>query len=306
MRSHSEAHPLACNIMIDYSSVPGSRVLPFEFSLDLNKSVLEPGPGQRQRFCYHVRAMGSDEFCYVNLSYFMIGLCEDVCADQLGEITVTRNGMPEMVVLGDNVKLISSDAPDANTGCSGLKFCFPLDKKNGEMDVSFELTRPYRIGAQPVCVYGSGVSETCCRCAGPCAASTRAARASRTSAPASACRLPLHLRPRRRGDRLVLRRAVLLRSIAAARPPALSGCTFLVTQMMCVSVPITFTAGCPRRRRRHRMPGCPLRASARGNQVGPSGGNPAFGRPRRKPPGTALKRNARRRNPVDGICRTIV
>jgi hypothetical protein len=243
MRSHSEAHPLACNIMIDYSSVPGSRVLPFEFSLDLNNSVLEPGPGQRQRFCYHVRAMGSDEFCYVNLSYFMIGLCEDVCADQLGEITVTRNGMPEMVVLGDNVKLISSDAPDANTGCSGLKFCFPLDKKNGEMDVSFELTRPYRIGAQPVCVYGSGVSRNVLSLCGPvCRIDESCARVAHQRARVS---VPITLTPYVRVGEATAWccGAPSFCSIAAARPPRpCQGCTFLVTQMMCVSVPITFTA----------------------------------------------------------------
>jgi hypothetical protein len=67
----------------------------------------------------------------------MIGLCEDINCDHLSAITVTRDGIREPVVFGENVTLIKPDAPDPNTGCSGLKFHFPLDKVHGEMDVSF-------------------------------------------------------------------------------------------------------------------------------------------------------------------------
>ena len=113
MKKNPPADRPACNITVDYSSVPGSRILPFEFSLNLMDSVLEPAPGQRQRFCYHVRAMGSDEFCYANLSYFIIGLCEEIDEDLLGSITVIRNNMPETVILGENVTLIRPDTVTA-------------------------------------------------------------------------------------------------------------------------------------------------------------------------------------------------
>lgn len=167
MTNQPQAERLACNIEIDYSSVPGSRILPYQFSLNLRDSELEPAPGHRQRFSYHVKATGTDEFCFVNLSYFMVGLCEDIDKEQLGEITVTRNGFRETVIFGENVTLCSADAPDPNTGCSGLKFHFPLDKVHGVMDVSFELTNAYRVGPEPVCVYGGGVSRNVLSLCGP-------------------------------------------------------------------------------------------------------------------------------------------
>lgn len=243
MTKHPQAPQMACNIAIDYSSVPGSRILPFEFSLDLNNSVLEPGPGQRQKFCYHVRAMGgSDDFRYVNLSYFMIGLCDDITQDQLGEICVVKNGIPEMVVLGENVRLVTPDCPDPNTGCSGLKFQFSLDHVRGEMDVCFELCRPYRVGSQPVCVYGSGVARNVLSLCGPvCRIDENCVRTAHQRARVT---VPITLTPYVRvGEASAwCCGAPVFCAVGSRQIPPCSSCTFLVTQMMCVSVPITFTA----------------------------------------------------------------
>jgi hypothetical protein len=238
MYSHISQDRLACNIVIDYSSVPGSRILPLEFSLNLEDSVLEPAPGQRQRFSYHIRAMGSEEFCYVNLSYFMIGMCEDIDESQLGAISVTRNGIPEKVIPGENVTLATSDAPDHNTGCSGLKFHFPLDKVHGEMDVSFELTTAYRDGPRSVCVYGCGVSRNVLSLCGPsCRMDENCARIAHQRTRVS---VPITLAPYVHvGDA-----TTWCCGAPVFRPSNCKEdthhCTFVVSQMMCVSVPITF------------------------------------------------------------------
>ena len=242
MTNTPPAERFSCNIVIDYASVPGSRILPYEFSLNLADSVLEPAPGQRQRFSYHVRANGSDEFRHVNLSYFIIGLCEEIDIDQLGEITVTRNGMPEQVILGENVTLIPEDNPDSNTGCSGLKFHFPLDKVHGEMDVRFDLTTAYRVGAQSVCVYGCGVSRNVLSLCGPtCRMDENCARIAHQRARVS---VPITLAPYVR----VGEATTWCCGAPAFQPvcdcdrhePDCRQCTFIVSQMMCVSVPITF------------------------------------------------------------------
>ena len=240
MTDQMQAEKLSCNISVDYATVPGSRILPFEFSLDLKDSVLEPAPGQRQRFGYHIRATGSEEFCYVNLSYFMIGLCEDIDCEHLGAITVTRNGLREPVIFGENVTLVKPDAPDPNTGCSGLKFHFPLDKVHGEMDVSFELTQAFRVGPEPLCVYGSGVARNVLSLCGPsCRLDENCSRIAHQQARVS---VPIRLAPYVR-----VGEASTWCCGAPAFHPACdrSGhdrhhCAFIVSQMMCVSVPITF------------------------------------------------------------------
>ena len=241
MTNHPEASRLACNITVDYSSVPGSRILPFEFSLNLMDSVLEPAPGQRQRFSYHIRAMGSEEFCYANLSYFIIGLCQEITENQLGAITVTRNGIPETVILGENVTLIRPDCPDPNTGCAGLKFHFSLDKVRGEMDVSFELTRAYRVGPEPLCAYGGGVSRNVLSLCGPsCCMDENCSRIAHQRARVS---VPITLAPYVHvGDATTwCCGAPAFHPVCERNDHDCHKCTFIVSQMMCVSVPITFS-----------------------------------------------------------------
>jgi len=167
----------------------------------------------------------------------MIGLCKDITEDQLEKITVKRNGMPETVILGENVKLLPPDAPDHNTGCSGLKFHFSLDKAFGEMDVSFELTSCYRVGPAPVCVYGGGVSRNVLSLCGPvCRMDENCSRIVTQRAQVS---VPISLVPYVR----VGEASTWCCGAPAFQPVADKEnhrCTFFVSQMMCVSVPITF------------------------------------------------------------------
>lgn len=240
MTKQSQAAQLACNIVVDYSSVPGSRVLPFEFSLNLTDSVLEPAPGQRQRFSYHVRGMGSSEFDHVNLSYFIIGMCESITPEDLGAIHVTRNGAVEEVTLGENVLFCPCDSPDPGTGCSGLKFQFSLDKQHGEMDISFELIRAYRVGPRPLCVYGSGVARNVLSLCGPvCRFDEKCARIAHQHARVS---VPITVIPYVRVGEVSTLCSGAPEIRPADNPEDVPGCTFVVTQTMCVSVPLTFLA----------------------------------------------------------------
>lgn len=150
----------ACNLEIDYSTVPGERILPFQISLNLTDSVLEPSIGENQRFCYDIVAVGRDSSVYADLSHLVFGICDKIPAEEIVNITVTINDVAQDVVFGEggNVELRSVDKPDPPTGCPGLKFDFPLDKVYGVMHICFELTVPRQVAANDVCLFGGGVT----------------------------------------------------------------------------------------------------------------------------------------------------
>lgn len=97
-----------CNTQIDYSQVmAGDRIIPFVLTLDLANSVLNPGPGENQRFCYIVTGTGADEPQFADLSHLVLGICEQITEDQIVNITVTIDGVPQEVTFGEggNVEL---------------------------------------------------------------------------------------------------------------------------------------------------------------------------------------------------------
>ena len=136
----AQQQQLPCELEIDYSQVLTDPILPFTIRLNLATSILEPAPGQNQRFCYQVEGIGEDTSEYADLSHIVFGICSQIPLDLLENITVVRNGVPEEVIIGDNVELRTEGNPDPPTGCLGLKFDFGLDKVNGVMDICFELT----------------------------------------------------------------------------------------------------------------------------------------------------------------------
>lgn len=150
----------ACNLEIDYSTVPSERILPFQISLNLTDSILEPSVGENQRFCYDVLAVGKDSSAYADLSHLVFGICDEIPVEEIVNITVAINAAAQDVVLGEggNVELRSADKPDPPTGCPGLKFDFPLDKVYGSMHICFELTVPRQVTAIDVCLFGGGVT----------------------------------------------------------------------------------------------------------------------------------------------------
>jgi len=160
---------LDCNTIIDYSQVIGNKILPFTIQLDLTQSNLNPAAGENQRFCYIVTGIGTDTSQYANLSHLVLGICDQIPQNQIVNITVTINGVEQIVVFGEggNVELRTPDQPDPPTGCPGLKFNFGLNKVTGVMNFCFELTTVYPVGSSPVCLFGGGTTAKGLSICGP-------------------------------------------------------------------------------------------------------------------------------------------
>lgn len=156
-----------CVDSVDYSQVQGERILPFVFTLNLEDSVLSPGPGQKQRFCYDVEGVGEDNSEFADLSHFLLGICDTITEEDLSDVTVVIDGVPQAVKIGENVEIKTAEHPDNPTGCAGLKFDFPLDKVDGEMEVCFSLNRVFAVGPVNVCVFGGNVTATGLSICGP-------------------------------------------------------------------------------------------------------------------------------------------
>lgn len=161
------AEKVMCVNSVDYSQVEGERILPFRFTLNLEESVLYPGAGQKQKFCYEVEGVGQDTSRYADLSHFLFGICETITKEDIAEITVVVDGVPQKVVWGDNVEIKTVDKPDNPTGCSGLKFDFPLNKVDGIMQVCISLNKVYAVGGMNVCVFGGNTTATGLMICGP-------------------------------------------------------------------------------------------------------------------------------------------
>ncbi len=159
----------ACNLEIDYSTSPGERILPFQISLNLIDSILTPSAGENQRFCYDVVAVGEDRSLYADLSHLVLGICDEIPTDEIVNITVIINGVAQEVVFGEggNVELRTADRPDPPTGCTGLKFDFPLDKIYGTMRICFELTTAREVAGIDLCLFGGSTTAEGLKICGP-------------------------------------------------------------------------------------------------------------------------------------------
>ena len=159
----------ACNLEVDYSTVPGERVLPFRIFLNLTDSILDPAAGENQRFCYDVVAVGEDTSLFADLSHLVLGICDEIPAEEIVNITVSINGVAQDVVFGEggNVELRTADKPDPPTGCPGLKFDFPLDKVYGTMQICFELTEAREVAGINVCLFGGNTTAQGLQICGP-------------------------------------------------------------------------------------------------------------------------------------------
>lgn len=167
--SCNQARSSACNLEIDYSTIPGDRILPFQVSLNLIDSNLDPAVGENQRFCYDVVAVGEDIPLFADLSHLVLGICDEIPVDQIVNISVIINDVPQDVVFGDggNVQLRTADRPDPPTGCPGLKFDFPLDKVYGTMRICFELTAARKVAEIDVCLFSGNTTAEGLQICGP-------------------------------------------------------------------------------------------------------------------------------------------
>lgn len=235
-----------CNTQIDYSQIViGERILPYVFELDLALSILNPAPGQNQRFCYRVTGVGEDISTFVTLSHWVLSLCPEITLDQITNVEVTIGGVPQEVIIGDNVELFIPPDTDPTTGCSGLKFDFSVGKVLNEPGsiglFCFELTTPYPVGAVTVCVKG-GVDTTSSAleiCGPVCNGEKCCVTASQL---VNVC-VPITITPH----------VCVGPTSTFCCGPAIVGttpcggipggtCTFTVSQLICVEVPVGFSA----------------------------------------------------------------
>lgn len=156
-----------CSEMVDYSKVMGDRMLPFIFVLNEADSVLNPSEGQHQKFCYDIAGVGQDAPQFADLSHFLLGICKDIKQEDIVSVTVVIDGEEQEVIWGENVEIKTEEKPDPPTGCVGIKFDFPLNKVDGEMQVCITLAQTYGIGPVNVCVFGGNTTATGLTICGP-------------------------------------------------------------------------------------------------------------------------------------------
>lgn len=234
-----------CDLEIDYSDIEiDGRILPFAIELDTDSSILEPVPGQNQRFCYHIEGIGEDDSDFIDLSHIVFGICPQLIQSQITNITVARDGETETVTFPGNVELKTPDNPDPPTGCPGLKFNFGLDKVAGIMDVCFELTTPLAIGPIQVCLFGGNRTANQLSICGPICQNLVETCDTTVSLPMRVC-VPVTVTPFANagvtttyccGD------PVITPGPAACTGTQNGSCSFTITQNICVEVPIEIGA----------------------------------------------------------------
>ena len=233
----------SCNNQIDYSKIMGDRVLPFVFTLNLEDSILYPEEGEYQTFCYDIEGVGQDTSTYADLSHFLLGICDEIQADDILEITVVRNGQQQTVIWGENVEIKTPEKPDNPTGCTGLKFDFSLDKVDGTMEVCIVLAEPYSIGPVNVCIFGGNTTATglmicgpVCGGAEPCDSVFYQKETVCVPVTVTPFANPGTIRTTCCGDPIVRT------GTDSACQGSRTSCSFTITQSLCIEIPISFGA----------------------------------------------------------------
>lgn len=232
-----------CATTIDYASVPGDPILPFEFTIDPS-SILYPAPGQNQQFIYTVTGHGEDTSDYADLSHFLLVICSDITEEMLQNVTVTIDGVPQNVIIGTNVEILPPDHPDNQTGCPGLKFDFGLNKVSGAMVVSFELSITHPIGPVTVCVYGGQTTQNNLPICGPVCGEVETTCPAVGYQRASVC-VPVTITPFANvGDATTYccGSPVITDGLSVCAGETRGTCTFTITQEICIAVPVVFGA----------------------------------------------------------------
>ena len=231
----------ACNYQIDYSLIPGERILPFIVSLNLEESVFYPEEGEYQKFCYDIIGVGQDTSQYADLSHFLFGICSSITEEEIAEITVSINGDPQTIIWGENVEIKTSEQPDPPTGCVGLKFDFPLNKVLGIMKVCIWLRTPYPVGPVNVCMYGGGMTASGLKICGPSCSEDDSC--DRIFYQKETVCVPVKVTP--------FANPGVAKAVCCGEPIVRPGgecsgnqtsCTFTITQNLCIEIPISFGA----------------------------------------------------------------
>lgn len=223
-----------CPLVADYTDTQ----IPVTVALDEDNSILNPGPGELQTFCYIVTQVEEP----IALSHWLLGICPDITLEDLGEVTVFINGEEQEVILGENIQIRTEENPDPPTGCVGLKFDFGLEEAGDVMTVCFELLTTYQIGPNNVCLSAGGETETGLTVCGPICGTIEECETT-VFQEIGVC-VPITVTPS------AIVGAINVTCCGEAEvsdtedcgtngPPS---CTFYVTQNLCVEVPIRFSA----------------------------------------------------------------
>ncbi len=232
-----------CNNTIDYSAVLiGEQILPFTFELDPDLSILNPEPGENQRFCYRVTGVGADNSTFVDLSHWVLSLCANITREQITNIEVTIGGIPQ-IITDENVELFIPPNADPTTGCPGLKFNFAVSKVlNGPGSTGlfcFELTTLFPIGPVNVCVKGGDLASSALAICGPVCNEVCEVLASQLI---NVC-VPITITPEVCvGPTSTFCCAPAVVGITPCGGIPGGTCTFTVSQLLCVEVPVNFKA----------------------------------------------------------------
>lgn len=230
-----------CSATVDYSKVSGERILPFVFTLNEADSVLEPKDGENQKFCYDVSGVGQDTSQYADLSHFLLGICKEIKQEDIVAVTVVIDGVPKEVVWGDNVEIKTEEKPDPPTGCAGIKFDFPLDKVDGEMQVCITLAKSYAIGPVNVCVFGGNVKADGLMICGPVCGDLPSCES--TFYQTETVCVPVTVTPFATSKSATARccgRTVVTKQDKC--PTGKKSCTFTITQPLCIEISLEFGA----------------------------------------------------------------
>jgi len=201
-----------------------------------------PGPGDNQTFCYTVTQVDEP----IALSHWLLGICPTITLEDIVEVTVTINGVPQTVILDPddpdvNVEIRTIENPDPTTGCVGLKFDFGLEEAGDVMTVCFELTTTYPIGPNVVCIKGGQVTENALSVCGPVCGITEVCETT-VFQNIGVC-VPVTITPFAEVGPIDITccgtATVSNVPCPIGAPPS---CTFYVRQTICAEVPISFSA----------------------------------------------------------------
>lgn len=243
---------LSCATKIDYSAVPtGGKKLPFTIELDLINSVLTPTPGEKQKFCYVVTGVGKNLADFADLSHFLFSICSTITEEDISGIQVFIDGQEQNVNFkeGGNVEIKTPSKPDEPTGCSGLKFDFPVSKEykssGSQLSLCFELKSLYSMGEMTVCLFGGNTATHALAICGPtCSAPPVPSDCEVTAFQRVGVCVPVTVIPYAYpGDvTTICCGNPLITPYIGSCPGMVTECTFTVTQNVCITVPLTFGA----------------------------------------------------------------
>lgn len=153
---------------VDYSLVEGNPILSFLIVLDETESILDPKPGERQRFCYSVSGVGWDDPLYADLEELAFLFDGAVPKDQFANLYVTVDELDQNLLFGDDGHIAWEDQTnDIEVLGSILRLWFELGKVDGEMDLGFELTEPRPLGSVFIRLTGGGANRQDLAICGP-------------------------------------------------------------------------------------------------------------------------------------------